>query len=76
MIYPNAGAEEWAEKHSLPIVDYLCPKCRETFKTDIPFIMKDLVGLESRKHECGPNYMTAAMRPRSTEDIKWFDKLI
>lgn len=68
--------EKWAEEKHLKIIDYVCPKCGNYFKTTVPFIMKGYVGLESPIHGCGQNFKRAIMAPTSKDTIDFWKTIV
>ena len=65
MIYPDVKLEDWINRYKLLVVDYSCPKCGGNFPTDIPVILRDCAGLESRIHDCGNNFTEVILVPRT-----------
>jgi hypothetical protein len=76
MMFVDIDYEEWADRHGIDVIDYHCPKCKKTFKTDIPFIDPEAYGLISPEHECGPDYRTTAYVLRDRELAQWIRDLL
>lgn len=76
MIFPEVNFEDWEKKTNLVCIDYECPKCKKTFKTDVPVITKDSFGWMSPIHECGQGYWTGILRPRTQEAKEFWEEIV
>ena len=59
--------QAWIEKYDLKIEEYHCPKCHKVVGTTVPVMTADSAGLQSPVHECGSEYWTAILTPRTKE---------
>lgn len=76
MIYrDDITTEQWQKIHGLPIQDFLCPRCKEIFKVNRPFISKDYAGFESPIHSCGWRYTGVTSTPISDESRKIWSEI-
>ena len=76
MIYLQVDLQKWIERYDLEIQIYNCPKCKKAFKTEVPIMTKDSVGLQSHIHECGSQYWTVILTPRTAEAKMFWDTII
>lgn len=77
MIYPaDVELKAWIKKYDLKIEEYICPKCKKGFKTDVPFLTKEYAGLETREHECGPQFKKGIVAPRTAETANFWGQII
>jgi len=65
MIYPDNQLQEWIDRHKLMVVNYHCPKCQNDFPTNVPVLLRDSAGLQSRIHECGRDFAKLVLVPRT-----------
>lgn len=76
MMFVEFDYKEWAERHKIDVINYKCPKCKEVFKTNIPFIDPEAHGLVSPLHDCGPKYRATSYVLRDQELSQWLRDLL
>jgi hypothetical protein len=76
MLYPEVKFEIWIQKWKLEPAEYHCPKCQTKFKTTIPVVTKRSAGLRSPEHDCGPEYWTAVLKPRTQEAEDFLNTIV
>ena len=76
MIYPNIALEKWINKYKLEVAAFFCPNCGKTFRTEVPIIMKNYVGLESPVHSCGKDFTKLVVTPRNEDEMKFWEETI
>jgi len=67
MIYPDVELDVWIKKTGIEPVIYTCAQCGGKYKTTIPVITRDYVGLVSPKHGCGAGFTKLVFCPRTKE---------
>lgn len=67
MIYPDVKLEAWIKKTGIEPITYTCAKCGGEYKTTVPVITKDYVGLVSPTHGCGAKFTKLVFCPRTKE---------
>ncbi len=75
MIYPDIPLIEWCHRYKLTPRDYVCPKCGETYPTNIPVLLADCAGLESEIHSCGPSFVAVRLKPRTSKAKLFWSKV-
>lgn len=76
VIYPDASVEDWQKKYKLPIIDSECSKCHRIFKMNVPILMQGCAGFSSQIHECGENFCSVILTPKSEKSKAFWRSVV
>lgn len=76
MIYSEMPLKEFCEKFDLEPFDWKCSRCGKDFKGNIPVYIKDMSGLVTPEHECGPGFQSVLMTPRTDSAKEFWSKVL
>lgn len=74
MILPDVPIDLWLKRHDLMVVRYDCPKCNQTFNTDVPVLVQDMAGVMSPIHKCGRRYKRLLLSPRTAASAAFWEQ--